>query len=122
MRSHILLQGFLAVLLAAWPGEADARALHMIDSIPMRGATIDGRNAQYVIHLDGLVDHVSSRLEIMQGGHVVRRLTLLGDSAPDVLFSTGPALPAGNYVLNWYARSSADGAVTEGEVPFTVAP
>jgi len=48
-------------------------------------------------------------------------LTVLGDSAVDVLFASGAAPPPGNYTLHWKA-TSAQGEVTEGSIPFTVAP
>jgi methionine-rich copper-binding protein CopC len=120
--SHVSLVVRVFVFLSIACGLAEARTLNVRESTPAAEAFIDGRNAQYVVRFDGLVDHAASRLYITQDHKVVKSLGVLLDSAPDVLFSSGTALSAGHYNLHWYAKSAPDGAVSEGDIPFSVAP
>lgn len=108
-----------AVLLVS--GVADAAPLHVRDSTPAAEAIVHGRHAEYVIRFDGPVDHVASRIEIMQSGRVVQSLTPRVDSAVDVLFASGETPAAGHYVLHWQARSP-EGDISNGDIAFSVAP
>ncbi|HVY16180.1 MAG TPA: copper resistance protein CopC [Rhodopila sp.] len=101
---------------------ADAGPLHVRQSQPKAAAIIHGRHAEYVIHFDGLVDHRTSRIDIRQGRRVVQSLPAVVNSAPDVLFAAGETPPPGQYVLHWEVRSAADGTVSTGDIPFSVAP
>lgn len=92
------------------------------ESSPAAEEIIHGRHAEYVIRFDGPVDHAASRLEITQSGRLVQSLRFLLDSAPEVLFASGEAPAPGHYLLHWQARSSADGTVSNGDIPFSVAP
>ena len=92
----------------------------MMESRPSAETIVDRNNAQYVVRFDGPVDHRASRLVITQGNRVVRNLRPLLDSAPEVLFASGPRLPAGDYQLFWSARSMPDGDTTDGSIHFTV--
>jgi methionine-rich copper-binding protein CopC len=109
--------GITLLLLAhgAW-----SRPMQMTDSFPAAQAIVDGNNAQYVVRFDGPVDHRASHLVITQGDRVVRNLTPLLDAAPNVLFASGPRLPAGDYQLRWSAKSMPDGDSTDGSIPFSV--
>ena len=111
--------GALALGLV-WAADASARSLTMLRSIPAAEALVDGRNAQYSVHFDGLVDHRGSRLWISQNGQVVKDLPVLVDAAPEVLFGSAPQLAEGRYELHWAAKSIPDGEVTEGAIGFTV--
>ena len=99
---------------------AIAKPMRLVESYPGAQAVVDGRNAQYSVRFDGLVDHRASRLFITQNGQVVETLNPLLAAAPEVLFASAPVLPPGDYELHWSARSVADGSVTEGSIPFTV--
>jgi methionine-rich copper-binding protein CopC len=101
-------------------GPAEARPLHVRDSFPLAEAILDGRNAQYVIRFDGLVDHAASQIEIIGSGKVVETLVPVGDSEPDVLAASAPALAQGKYRLHWHAKSVPDGDFSEGSISFTV--
>jgi methionine-rich copper-binding protein CopC len=109
----------LSLLLLSLHG-AIAEPMRMVESFPGAQALVDGRNAQYSVRFDGLVDHRASRLFITQGGQVIETLKPLLAAAPQVLFASAPALPPGSYELHWSAKSVADGSVTEGSIPFTV--
>ena len=114
----------LGVLFAVlgWAEIAAAGSLHVRESAPAAQAIIHGRHAEYVIRFDGLVDHAASRIEIVQAGRVIQSLPPLLDSAADVLFASGEVPAPGRYVLHWQARSAVDGIVSDGDIPFTVAP
>jgi hypothetical protein len=109
------------VLNLMFPGVATARPMHVLSSNPGAEAIMHGNNIQYVVRFDGPVDHVQSRLEIVRDGRLIEALHPLLDSAPDVLFASSPAPPAGHYVLHWSVRSMHDGDSSEGMIPFSVA-
>jgi methionine-rich copper-binding protein CopC len=100
---------------------AAARPMHVRESLPAAEAIVSGRTAQYVIRFDSWVDHVASRIEITASGRVVETLVPNGESEPDRLVATAPALPPGRYQLHWRARSVPDGEFSEGYIAFTVA-
>ena len=110
--------GLMAMLTVC--GQAEARPLHVRKSFPRAEAILDGRNAQYVIRFDDLVDHGASRIEITENGKIVETLVPVGDSEPDVLAASAPALAPGRYQLHWHAKSEPDGDFTDGLIPFTV--
>jgi methionine-rich copper-binding protein CopC len=114
----------VAVLVAAglWTGVAVADPLHVRESTPAAEAIIHGRHAEYAIRFDGPVDHAASRIDIVQSGRVIQSLAPLIDSAPEVLFASGETPAPGRYVLRWHARSPAGGDVSNGDIPFSVAP
>jgi len=101
-------------------GGAWCRPLQMVESLPAAQVIVDRNNAQYVVRFDGPVDHRASRLVIMRGDRVIKKLTPLLDAAPEVLFASGPRLPLGDYQLNWSAKSMPDGDFTDGSIRFTV--
>jgi methionine-rich copper-binding protein CopC len=112
--------GTIIVMLIAGFGIANAASLHVRESSPATETIIRGHHAEYVIRFDGPVDHETARMDIMQGGRIVRTLTPLGDSAPDVLFAAGETPAPGHYTLHWRVCSPEDGAVSEGGIPFSV--
>jgi methionine-rich copper-binding protein CopC len=110
-----------AVLLLTC-GLAAARAPQLRESTPAAEAILDGRNLQYVVRFDAPVDHAAARLEVSRDGTVVQWLHPLLDSAPEVLFSSGSALPPGRYTLHWQVAAPSGGDTAEGEIPFSVRP
>ena len=94
--------------------------MRLIESLPAAEAIVDHNNAQYVVRFDGPVDHRASRMIIRQGNRVIRTLVPLLDSAPEVLFASGPRLPAGDYQLDWSVKSMPDGDFTNGSLQFKV--
>jgi hypothetical protein len=99
---------------------ADAKPLHMRDSFPKPEAIFDGRNAQYLVRFDGLVDHSASRLVITRNEKLVETLVPSGDSEPDVLAASAPTLAPGRYQLHWHAKSVPDGDFSDGFISFTI--
>ena len=106
-----------ALLVVARP----AHAMEMIGSYPSARTVIEGRNAQYVVRFDSVINHRSSRLTIVQKEQLVRSLPIILRSDPKALTASAPRLPSGAYELHWYAYSMS-GETNEGSVPFTVAP
>jgi methionine-rich copper-binding protein CopC len=100
---------------------ADAKPLHIRDSVPKAEAIFDGRNAQYLIRFDGLVDHGASGMVITRDEKLVETLVPSGDSEPDVLAASAPALAPGRYQLHWHAKSVPDGDFSDGFISFTIA-
>ncbi len=110
-----------ALWLALAPPRALAKAMTMTNSHPRAQEEVDGNNAQYSVRFDGPVDHRQALLSITGAdGKEVKTLHPLLDSAPDVLFASGPRLSAGDYQLHWVVRSIPDGDVSSGFVPFKV--
>jgi methionine-rich copper-binding protein CopC len=118
------MRGLLAAALLAAalsPSLAWARAMTMTQSHPAAQEMVDGQNAQYSVRFDGPVDHRQALLSITgSDGKTVSTLRPLLDSAPNVLFASGPRLGAGDYQLHWVVRSIPDGDITSGYVPFKV--
>jgi methionine-rich copper-binding protein CopC len=110
----------MALLLTC--GLAAASPPQLRSSTPAAEAILDGRNLQFAVRFDAPVDHAAARLEITQDGKFVRALHPLLDSAPDVLFASGEALPPGRYVLHWYVGAPFGGEASDGEIPFSVKP
>jgi methionine-rich copper-binding protein CopC len=102
-------------------GIASVRAMQMVESFPSARTVVEGRNAQYVVRFDALVNHRDSRLTIIQHDHVLRTLQPILRSDPKALTASAPRLPAGDYELHWSARSMS-GETSEGSVPFAVGP
>ena len=116
----VLVAGLPAAGLILVSLAAVAENLHVRASTPAAGAVLTGSHAEYVIRFDGLVDHASSRISIVQSGRVVQSLIPRGDSAPEVLFAGGEMPPPGDYQLQWQARSPADAVISSGVIPFSV--
>ena len=87
---------------------------------PFSDATIHGGHAEFVVRFDGPVYHIASRLDISRSGRATRTRVPSVDRAVDVLFASGEAAPAGNYLLRW-REVSADGEVLVGGIAFSVA-
>lgn len=112
----------VVAVLAFAGGPADAGAPQAIQSTPAAEAILDGRNLQFVVRFDSPVDHAAARLDVIQDGRVIRSLTPLMDSAPDVLFAATAELPPGRYVLRWHVGATFGGDAADGQIPFSIGP
>jgi methionine-rich copper-binding protein CopC len=117
--SYVLLVVAMMMMMAS--ELVEARPLHVRNSVPTAETIVDGRNTQYVLHFDGLVDHGASSMEVIDDGKRVEALVPIRDSEPDTLAASAPTLAPGRYQLHWRARSAPDGDVSEGFISFTVA-
>ena len=116
-RIIIVFSGLCAGITSLAGVKADS--LKVRDSIPAFDSTVQGREVQYVIRFDGLIDHASSRIDIPQSVRVIQSFPVFLGNAPNVLF-VGEAPAPGRYILHWEAKSSVDGTVSSGEIPFYV--
>jgi methionine-rich copper-binding protein CopC len=108
-------------LVAAAVSPSLAWAMSMTQSHPAAQETVDGNNAQYSVRFDGPVDHREALLSITgTDGKNISTLRPLLDSAPNVLFASGPRLASGDYQLHWVVRSIPAGDISSGFVPFKV--
>ncbi|PPQ27861.1 copper resistance protein CopC [Rhodopila globiformis] len=112
--------GTLAAILMIGLGAGDAFSLQIRDTSPRANAVIHGRHAAFVLRFDGPVDHIRSRMEIVQSGKVIHVLVPREDSAPNVLFASGETPPPGQYTLHWQVRAEQGSVVSEGDLPFSV--
>jgi methionine-rich copper-binding protein CopC len=99
---------------------AQPQGVHVVDSAPKAHARIGRRNSQFFVRFDRPVDHIKSRLAIMQGSRVVETLHPRLESAPEVLFAEAPTLPDGDYVLHWAVVTLQGAQAVEGDIPFRV--
>ncbi len=116
------MRRFLATaLVAAALAPSLAWGMAMTQSHPAAQEAVDGNNAQYSVRFDGPVDHREALLSITGAdGKAVSTLHPLLDSAPNVLFASGPRLTTGDYQLHWVVRSIPAGEISSGFVPFKV--
>jgi methionine-rich copper-binding protein CopC len=89
---------------------------------PTVSVMTNGLTSGYAVRFGGPVDHAFSRLLIVQDGRVLQTLAARLDSAPNVLFARGRALPPGTYELHWTAKSMTDGNTSEGDSTFSIEP
>jgi methionine-rich copper-binding protein CopC len=111
----------LVLSLAATPlwSAQPAETIHVVESHPAKGESLDGRSADFFVRFSGPVDHVTSRLFIAQFGNILVTLNPRLDSAPDTLFARRGTLSPGDYELSWIAYSG-NGQEIGGIVPFSV--
>jgi copper resistance protein C len=111
-----------AVLLLAGAQQAAAHAA-VLSSIPAANAQLAAGQALAIeLRFNSRIDAKRSRLVLMgpdKGAKMA--LALSADARPDVLAATLPGLGAGHYRLHWQVLS-IDGHMTQGDIPFAVAP
>jgi len=99
---------------------AQSQAVHVLDSMPKAQAVIGSRSSEFFVRFDRPVDHVKSRLVIMQDGKVIETLHPRLESAPEVLFARAPTLPAGDYLLHWTVVTLQGAEAMAGDIRFKV--
>ncbi|MCW5735508.1 MAG: copper resistance protein CopC [Enhydrobacter sp.] len=100
---------------------AQSQAVHVLDSTPKAHAVIGSRSSEFFVRFDRPVDHVKSRLVIVQDGKAIETLHPRLESAPEVLFARAPTLPAGDYMLHWSVVTLQGAEAIAGDIPFKVA-
>lgn len=105
----------VSALLLISIGTAIAQQLHIVNSRIL----IDGRNAKYILHFDGPIDHRQSKLFITQGDRTVVTLRPLLTAEPTVLAASAPMLDAGSYHLRWSVKPMSGKEMLDGSIPFT---
>ncbi|HEV2275690.1 MAG TPA: copper resistance CopC family protein [Acidobacteriaceae bacterium] len=116
--------GFVAVIAVfAWilafaPKSAWAHAV-LVSAQPRENSTVAGPQIAVVLKYNSRVDVAHSTLSLLAPDGKVDKVTLLGQSAPDLLSAKLSGLSSGAYVLRWQVLAS-DGHITRGEIPFQV--
>jgi methionine-rich copper-binding protein CopC len=116
MRHWLLVLGLAAAPL--WSVQS-AETTHLAESHPAKGESLDARSEDFFVRFSGPVDHITSRLFIVQSGNVLVTLNPRLDSAPNTLFARRGPLSPGNYEMSWIAYSGT-GEKIGGIVPFSV--
>jgi methionine-rich copper-binding protein CopC len=113
--STICLLGSLLLI-----DQAQAAAMHLMESRPAAEAVMDGRQTKFFVRFDGPVDHAASVLTVLQDGRVVQVLHPRLNSQPNILYSGVRRLAPGGYTLHWMTHSMSDHEISEGDISFSV--
>ncbi len=108
----------LAASLAA-PRDAAAHAV-LVASVPPAGGTVQAGALAITLRYNSRIDRVRSKVTLVQPDSTAERLAVDAAGPADQL-SAAAALVPGAYTLRWQVLA-ADGHITRGDVPFTVAP
>lgn len=112
----VFVRAFIASIALLIPfGAALAQQLAMTNSRIL----VDGRNAKYIVHFNGPIDHRQSQLYITQGDKTVMTLRPLLTAEPTVLAASAPMLEAGSYHLRWSVKPMRGSAMLDGAIAFT---
>ncbi len=115
-----LSAGALAAAIAAVPFPAFAHAI-VVESTPAADATVAGPALDLRLRFNGRIDARRSRLSLIGPDGRTRALPQMPEQAVDRLSAHAEGLIPGRWRILWQVLA-ADGHVTRGEIPFTVAP
>jgi methionine-rich copper-binding protein CopC len=102
--------------------EAWAQNVRVMESVPAPNARVAGGLEAFSVRFDKPIDHLHSLLIIKQKGKVIETLHPRLKTEPNVLFAQLPALPPGDYVLQWQVKTLTGAEIAEGEIPFAIGP
>ena len=116
-----LLGAFLLSLLAMC-GAARPTAAHavLVDSTPAAKSTSPGPDVTIRLRFNVRIDAGRSIITLIRKDGSSAKLQTVKQPAANVLAATGAGLPAGEYRIRWQVLA-ADGHITSGEIPFSVA-
>lgn len=119
-----LLPRILAVVLfmALSPSVAlRTAAAHavIIDSNPAVDAVLAPGDSDVTLHFNSRIDHQRSRLTLITADGRTNGLTIVPDSAADIVAAKLTGLEAGQYRLRWQVLA-IDGHLTRGDIRFSV--
>ncbi len=100
--------------------DARTAAAHavIIDSVPAVDAAVAG-DSDVTLHFNSRIDHQRSRLTLIAPDGSASLLTIVSDSAPDVVAAKLNGLATGQYRLRWQVLA-IDGHLTRGDIRFSV--
>jgi methionine-rich copper-binding protein CopC len=107
----------LIVASAFTAGTAAAHAV-IIDSVPAVDAVVAG-DSDVSLHFNSRIDHQRSRLTLIAPDGSSSSLTIVPDSAPDIVAAKLAGLAPGQYRLRWMVLA-IDGHLTRGDIRFSV--
>lgn len=110
----------VAAWLLAAPVPVAAHSL-LLESSPPARAVLTSAPARVELQFNNRIEKRLSGVQLIgpRGERVTA--TVLDDGPPDRLRASLPALPPGNYRVQWRVLSM-DGHVVTGSFPFTIAP
>jgi methionine-rich copper-binding protein CopC len=120
MKRRTAIATLVASCISMPAAVAQTQGVHVLDSAPKAHAQIGTKSSEFFVRFDRPVDHIKSRLVIMQGGRTIETLHPRLESAPEVLFARAPTLPVGDYLLHWSVVTLQGAQAIEGDIPFKV--
>jgi methionine-rich copper-binding protein CopC len=117
---RLFTSGALVAFVAGSAVPATAQAPLVMETMPANRAVLNNASGEFYVRFNRPVDHIRSRLLILQDGVIVRTLHPRFKTEPDVLFAMALPLPPGAYTFHWSVRSLEGTEVLEGEVSFSV--
>jgi copper resistance protein C len=107
------------VLCVLFAPSAWAHAV-LLESHPAVHSTVQADKADVTFRFNSRVDGARSQLTLVLPDRTSQPVAMQAQPSPDVLAATLTGLKTGAYVLRWQVLA-ADGHISRGEVPFTVA-
>ncbi len=115
LRSWTLAIGGLLLLASA----AGAHAI-LLEANPAANSTVHGPNLSVRLRFNSRIDGGRSKLTLVRPDGSSNDLKIQDQASPDTLSSEATALKPGAHRIRWQVLA-ADGHITRGEIPFTVA-
>lgn len=118
-----LAAGLVLTALAIWPPRlADAHAL-VLESSPRADEVLRAAPGRIFLRFNSRIEGKLSSITVIgaRGRPIPLPVAGAPEGAPNELSAPVPPLPPGRYLVRWKVLS-ADGHVTQGALPFTVAP
>jgi methionine-rich copper-binding protein CopC len=92
----------------------------MLVAEPAARSVMNAQNQQFFLRFSGPVDHHASRLNVLQGGVVLRELQPRLGEQPNTLYASSGALPPDDDRLEWSAMPMRGGPAVRGALDFSV--
>jgi len=120
LSSSLRILAVTLLLTAASAFTAGTAAAHavIIDSTPAVDAVVAG-DSDVTLHFNSRIDHQRSRLTLIAPDGGSSSLTIVPDSAPDIVAAKLTGLAPGQYRLRWMVLA-IDGHLTRGDIRFSV--
>jgi len=113
---------FCALAAAAWllvPAISEAHAI-LLESTPAANSTVHGPELAIRLRFNSRIDAGRSQISLVRPDGASATLKLQEQSSPDTLSCVAGGLQPGAHRIRWQVLA-ADGHITRGEIPFTVA-
>ena len=105
--------------LLLWVSAAGAHAV-LVESSPAANSTVHGPNLVVRLKFNSRIDGSRSKLTLVRPDGSSDTLKMQEQPSPDALASEAAELKPGAHRIRWQVLA-ADGHISRGEIPFTVA-
>lgn len=120
MRKSLFICSLLAILTVLWPRDAAAHA-NFVESNPMPNSVVEEAPTTARIKFSEPLETSYSRAVLTSAdGPVATGDSRVAPDDPYVLLLDLPALPQGQYTLQWRTLSQTDGHTMQGFIPFAI--